>query len=94
MDAVLGMNFFVFKPNCWKRATILHRFLAQRGLDTTIAFGLRKELNGELKGHAWLEFEGRPILETVPPAYTVTYTFPSTDRFDGELALMATSRTK
>ena len=94
IDAVLGMNFFVFKPNCWKRATILHRFLAQRGLDTTIAFGLRKELNGELKGHAWLEFEGRPILETVPPAYTVTYTFPSTDRFDGELALMATSRTK
>jgi len=27
-------------------------------------------------GHAWLEREGRPILENTPPEYVVTYSFP------------------
>ena len=92
IDAVLGMNFLIFKPNCWKRAAVLHRYLAMQGVATTIVFGLRKEPAGELKGHAWLEYEGRPILEPSPPAYKVTYKFPSADSFDVELALMATAR--
>ena len=89
IDAVLGANFFVFKPNCWKRATVLHRYLALRGVATKIVFGLRKEADGELKGHAWLEADGEPILESSAPAYKTTYTFPSADPFDVELALMA-----
>jgi hypothetical protein len=92
IDAVLGMNFLIFKPNCWKRAAVLHRYLALQGAATTIVFGLRREPEGELKGHAWLEYEGRPILEPAPPTYKVTYTFPSADSFDVELALMAASR--
>lgn len=92
IDAVLGANFFVFKPNCWKRATVLHRYLALRGVATKIVFGLRKEADGELKGHAWLELEGQPILESAAPAYKTTYTFPSADPFEGELALMAQTR--
>jgi hypothetical protein len=92
IDAVLGANFFVFKPNCWKRATVLHRYLALRGVATKIVFGLRKEPDGELKGHAWLEAEGQPILESAAPAYKTTYTFPSADPFEGELALMAQTR--
>src|SRR5947199_1072624 len=51
IEAVLGLNFFVFKPNCWKRTTVLHRYLAQQGIATTIVFGLKKEPAGELKGH-------------------------------------------
>jgi hypothetical protein len=89
IDAVLGANFFVFKPNCWKRATVLHRYLALRGVATKIVFGLRKEANGELKGHAWLQAEGQPILESAAPAYKITYTFPSADPFEVELGLMA-----
>lgn len=92
IDAVLGANIFVFKPSCWKRAAVLHRYLALQGTATTIVFGLRKESAGELKGHAWLESEGRPILESSPPSYRVTYTYPSADRFDVELALMAEGR--
>jgi len=92
IDAVLGLDFFVFRPNCWKRATILHRYLATRGVMTTIVFGLKKEPSGELKGHAWLECDGRPVSEAITPAYTVTYTFPSTDPFEVELALMAGSK--
>ena len=92
IDAVLGADFFVFKPNCWKRATVLHRYLALRGVATKIVFGLRKEADGELKGHAWLEAEGQPILESAAPAYKTTYIFPSAEPFEDELALMAQTR--
>jgi hypothetical protein len=91
IDSVLGIDFFVLKPNCWKRSTVLHRYLALRGVATTIVFGLRKEADGELKGHAWLEEEGQPILESAAPAYTTTYTYPSAQEFDVELALMTES---
>jgi hypothetical protein len=92
IDAVLGINFLIFKPSCWKRAAVLHRYLALQGAATTIVFGLRREPQGELKGHAWVEYEGQPILERSPPVYKVTYTFPSADSFDVELALMAAAR--
>jgi len=88
IDALLGLEMLMFKPKCWKRATILHRYLALNGIATSIVFGLRKE-DGELKGHAWLQSEGRPILESEPPLYKITYTFPSADdSFDTELAVM------
>lgn len=86
VDAVLGVNFFVFKPICWKRATLLHRFLGLRGCDTTIVFGLRKDSAGELAGHAWLENSGKPILERDELNYTVTYKFPSAEHCQVELA--------
>jgi hypothetical protein len=92
IDGLLAADFLVFKPSCWKRSVVLHRFLALSGVATTIRFGVRKETDGVLKGHAWLERDGKPILETAPPNYSVTYTFPSADTFEGELALMAKTR--
>jgi hypothetical protein len=88
VQAVLGMNFFVFRQICWKRAALLHRFLALRGLPTTIVFGLRKEPADELKGHAWLEANGKPIMESEAPNYTVTYTFPSTQECSVDLKVV------
>lgn len=88
IDAVLGVNLFVFRPICWKRATLLHRFLGLRGCDTIIVFGLRKDPGGELKGHAWVEAAGKPILERDEPNYTVTYRFPSAETCDVDLARM------
>jgi hypothetical protein len=87
IDALLGLDIFMFRPKCWKRATILHRYLALNGIATSIVFGLRKE-EGELKGHAWLQTQGRPFLESEPPLYKITYTFPSAESFDTELAVM------
>ena len=89
IDALLGLNVLVFKPICWKRAAILHRFLALRGRVTTITFGVRRGTSGTLDGHAWLESGGRPILEDQNPDYTVTYVFPSSAPFEIELASMA-----
>ena len=94
IDALLEANFLVFKPSCWKRATVLHRYLARAGVATTIRFGVRKDADGELKGHAWLELNGKPILESSPPVYTVTYSFPSNEPFNVDLAVLAEYRSR
>ena len=88
IDALLALDVWMFVPKCWKRATVLHRYLALNGIATTIVFGVRKEADGELKGHAWLQADGRPFLESEPPYYNITYTFPSAQSFETELAVM------
>lgn len=77
VDALLGMNVLCFTPTCWKRAPVLHRYLALNGIETRIIFGLRKEKESLLAGHAWLEADGRPLLEASPPHYIPTYSFPA-----------------
>jgi hypothetical protein len=76
VDAVLGINRFVFRPVCWKRAILLRKFLAEQGHKSAVVFGVRNE-SGKLTGHAWLESNGSPIFEAETPDYTVTYRFPS-----------------
>ena len=77
MDLLLRIDAFVFRPICWKRAAVLHRYLALKGIPTRIVFGVRKEDQGILEGHAWLEVNDRPVFEPSLPEYTVTYAFPS-----------------
>src|SRR5215470_18111746 len=72
IDLLLSADFLMFRPVCWKRAAVLHRYLSRNGIPTRIIFGVRNE-SGEVDGHAWLEADGRPILETTPPNYVVTY---------------------
>lgn len=76
LDSVLASDFWVFTPTCWKRAPVLHRYLALRGIETRIVFGVRRDGDNALSGHAWLEREGRPLLEAEAPDYRVTYSFP------------------
>ena len=76
LDSLLAADFWVFTPTCWKRAPVLHRYLALQGIPTRVLFGVRREGSDSLTGHAWLEAHGRPILEKTPPDYKVTYSFP------------------
>jgi len=76
LDSVLAADFWVFTPTCWKRAPVLHRYLALEGIPTRVLFGVRREGFDALTGHAWLEAHGQPILEKTPPDYKVTYSFP------------------
>ncbi|MCA1636614.1 MAG: lasso peptide biosynthesis B2 protein [Acidobacteria bacterium] len=77
IDLLLASDFWIFTPTCWKRAPVLHRFLVLRGIRTRIIFGVRREDRQALDGHAWLEAEGRPLLEAVAPDYTVTFSHPN-----------------
>ena len=76
IDLLLSADFLIFKPICWKRAAVLHRYLSRNGTRTRIIFGVRNESDGKVDGHAWLEADGQPILEKDPPDYVVTYSFP------------------
>ena len=89
MDLLLATDVFVFKPICWKRAAVLHRYLLREGIRTRIIFGVRNEASGKVAGHAWLEADGEPILENTPPEYVVTYRFPSDDRPAPQLATLS-----
>ena len=76
IDLLLSADVLIFKPICWKRAAVLHRYLSRNGTPTKILFGVRNESGGKVDGHAWLEADGQPILEKDPPNYVVTYSFP------------------
>lgn len=77
LDMLLAADFWIFTPTCWKRAPVLYRYLALNGIASRILFGVRKEETGLLAGHAWLEAEGRPLLEAKTPDYRVTFSFPA-----------------
>ena len=85
IDLLLSADVLIFKPSCWKRAAVLHRYLLRNGINTRIIFGVRNDVDGKVAGHAWLEANGQPILENAPPEYVVTYSFPSNDPFDSRL---------
>jgi hypothetical protein len=89
MDLLLSADVLMFKPICWKRAAVLRRYLSRNGIDTRIIFGVRNEAGGKVAGHAWLEVDGKAILESAPPNYVVTYSFPSNERFDPRLATIS-----
>jgi len=75
VDRLLRLDIFMFRRSCWRRALVLHRFLALHGIDSRVNFGLKKA-GGELQGHAWLERDGQPFLEDDAGAYVVTFTLP------------------
>lgn len=76
IDSLLRLDVFVFRPSCWKRALVLHRFLALNGIESRINFGLQRNGDGGMRGHAWLEYQGRPFLENEPGNYIVTFSLP------------------
>ena len=75
IDRLLRLDVFVYRRSCWRRALVLHRFLALHGIDSRVNFGL-KRTTGELQGHAWLERDGQPFLEDDAGAYVVTFSLP------------------
>ena len=77
LDLLLATDFWIFTPTCWKRAPVLHRFLALRGIRSRIVFGVRRDEPRTLDGHAWLEAGGEPLLEPDAPNYTVTFSYPN-----------------
>ena len=89
IDLLLSADVLHFKPICWKRAAVLHRYLLRNGLTTRIVFGVRNDPEGKVDGHAWLEAAGEPILEKSPPEYVVTYRFPSKENFDPQLTTLS-----
>jgi len=79
IDRVLRLDLPVFKPRCWKRALVLYRYLTSRGIACRVNFGVRRDEQGTLAGHAWLERNGRAYLEPDGDVdtYVVTFSLPA-----------------
>jgi hypothetical protein len=50
------------RPRCLHRSLALHYWLRSADLPSVLRIGVRKE-GHELKAHAWVELDGRPIAE-------------------------------
>lgn len=90
IDLLLSADVLFIKPICWKRAAVLRRYLLKKGFATKIIFGVKPENKGTVSGHAWLELDGQPILESAPPEYVVTYVFPPEEDSTSQLAFLPT----
>jgi len=88
IDQLLKIDRWVFKPICWKRAAVLHRYLALSGISTQVLFGVRRADDGSISGHAWVESNNCPVEETTVPDYAVTYVFPSNSTAAVDLTLL------
>ncbi len=88
IDQLLKTDLWVFKPICWKRAAVLHRYLALSGITSQVLFGVRRADDGSISGHAWVESNNGPVEETAVPDYAVTYVFPSNSTQAVDLSLL------
>lgn len=52
----------LLRSNCLSRAVAGMSLLRRRGVDSRVVLGVRPAEHGEVKAHAWLESEGRPLL--------------------------------
>ena len=51
--------------------------LSRAGVPVRFVMGVRRDDDGsELTGHAWLEYRGTPLGETVDPRFRVTFAYP------------------
>ena len=67
---------------------VLQRFLRRIGIDSRVSFGVRRDPDGALVGHAWLERGGRPYLEVENAgAYVATFSLPLADSASASTAL-------
>ncbi len=62
---------------CMKQALLLYHFYRRAGKPVCIRFGVTRE-NGQLRGHAWVEWNDRPVAEARDPRqlFAITYTHP------------------
>ena len=56
----------LYPMTCLRRSLALQWLLSRQGLDTVLQFGVRRE-QGNLQAHAWLEYQGQVIGETIVP---------------------------
>lgn len=61
---------------CMVRALTRYVLMRELGLDAAYVMGVRTEDDGDLVGHAWIEYGGAPVWEGEVAQYEVTFRFP------------------
>lgn len=58
--------------NCLERGLIAYRYLGAINADPTLVVGMGRGGSGQIRGHAWIVIDGRPVGET--PTLATDYT--------------------
>ena len=53
---------FLRRDNCLERSLLAYRFLAREGARPRLVLGAKRS-DGEIRGHAWVTVDGRPIMD-------------------------------
>jgi hypothetical protein len=53
---------FLRRDNCLERSLLNYRFLAREGMQPRLVLGAQRS-EGEVRGHAWVTIDGRPIMD-------------------------------
>ncbi len=76
--ALLGRLYS--RDYCLPQSLLMFYFLRKWGYPARIHFGVARNAERRLVGHAWVDVAGQPLGETRDPeaVYATTYTYPST----------------
>jgi hypothetical protein len=47
--------------NCLERSLVSYRFLSQAGAEPELAFGVARDRDDPVRGHAWVRLDGEPV---------------------------------
>lgn len=74
LDVLLRLTYR--RDFCMKRSLLLFHFLGRWGYDPVVHFGVKLD-DGDLKGHAWVELDERPVAEGSDPytSFRTTYSY-------------------
>lgn len=59
---VVAARHHLYPMTCLRRALVLERLLAERGIPAVLRIGVRKDKEG-FRAHAWVECDGRALSE-------------------------------
>ncbi len=62
----LGRFLAPLRINCLPQALVGDRLLRRKGFDVQLRIGVLKDRSDRLAAHAWLEYQGQPILGDLP----------------------------
>jgi len=64
-EALCGPHGGRVLDNCLERSLVSYRFLSQAGADAELAFGVARDRDDPVRGHAWVRLDGEPVHDTV-----------------------------
>ena len=59
-------QYGVYRATCLRQALVVERCLRRRGLPVQLQVGTRKNAQGDLDAHAWVELDGVALGQTQP----------------------------
>jgi hypothetical protein len=68
----LAGRLHLFDSTCLKKSLVLNALLTRRGFDAQLLIGAARGTNGQLDAHAWLDCEGKVLLDGTMPRHYAT----------------------